>query len=102
MPCPVPSFLSQVAVLALKHSWQNSMLTHVPPPPAPPPQLEVAHTFGLPATAAVDALFSAQLTLALTDMFSILPPIFYLTAPLFRFFVIAYLRTIRLIICSGL
>jgi len=63
------------------------MPTLVLPPPALLPLLEVAHALGLPATAADDAHIDARLTLYQRHRYYIQPRIFYLTAPLFRFFV---------------
>jgi len=102
MPHLIHSFPLLIMVPASKHSWQNSMPTHAPPYHTPHPQSEVAHTFGLPAMAAVDTLISTRLTLTLTAPYSIPLCIFSLFVPLFRFFMIAYLRTSHYIIFFGL
>jgi len=78
------------------------MLTPAPPPHVLPLLLEVAHAPRLPATAANDASLNMWLTLNLRLPFYIWPHISYLTAPLFQFSVIIYLRTTRFITYFGL
>ena len=76
------------------------MPTHTLPPPVHLLLIEVAHAPRLPTTVADNVSINTQLTLSLLSY--ILPHIYFQTAPLFRFFMIAYLKVILFITYSGL
>jgi len=102
MLCLVWSFPSPLVAQVSRPLWQNSMLTPALPPHTPLLLIEVVHALRLPATVADDVSIDMQLTLNPQTLFYIPLHISYLTAPLFRFFVITYLRTTCFITYSGL